>query len=140
MSLTTLFVAVLLLILLALTGLVADGGQVMVARRQVQGLADSAAHAGAAELDSAAARSNAEQPAPLALAPRAAELAVAQFIAIQEPGLTASVQADRQHVVVHVTSRPIPMTLLRIAGIMQVQVTADASAEPRTGVISAQQR
>ena len=30
------------------------------------------------------------------------------------------------------------MTLLRIAGIMQVQVEADASAEPRTGVTSAQ--
>ena len=136
MSLTTLFVAVLLPVLLALTGLVADGGQVLVARRQVQGLADSAAHAGAAELDSAAARSNPEQPAPLA--PRAAELAAAQLIAIQEPGLTATVQADTQHVVVHVTSRPIPMTLLRIAGIMQVQVEADASAEPRTGVTSAQ--
>lgn len=136
MSLTTLFVAVLLPVLLALTGLVADGGQVLVARRQIQGLADSAAHAGAAELDPAAARSNPEQPT--LLAPRAAELAAAQFIAIQEPGLTATVRADTQHVVVHVTSRPIPMTLLRIAGIMQVQVEADASAEPRTGVTSAQ--
>ncbi len=58
MSLTTLFVAVLLPVLLALTGLVADGGQVLVARRQVQGLADSAAHAGAAELDSAGADSS----------------------------------------------------------------------------------
>ena len=136
MSLTTLFAVVLLPVLLALTGLVADGGQVLVARRQVQGLAESAAHAGAAELDSAAARANPEQPAPLG--PRAAELAAAQYIATQEPGLTASVQADAQRVVVHVRSRPIPMTLLRIAGIMQVLVTADASAEPRTGVTGAQ--
>jgi Flp pilus assembly protein TadG len=135
-SLTTLFVVMLLPVLLALTGLVADGGQVVVARRQVQGLANSAAHAGAAELDSAAARSNPEQPAPLA--PRAAELAAAQVIAIQEPGLTATVRADTQNVVVHVTSRPIPMTFLRIAGIMQVQVAADASAEPRSGITSAQ--
>ncbi len=132
MSLTTLFAVVLLPVLLALTGLVADGGQVLVARRQVQGLAESAAHA----VDSAAARANPEQPAPLG--PRAAELAAAQYIAIQEPGLTASVQADAQHVVVQVRSQPIPMTLLRIAGIMQVQVTADASAEPRTGVTRAQ--
>ena len=79
---------------------------------------------------------NPEQPA--LLAPRAAEFAAAQFIAIQEPGLTASVRADTQHVVVHVTSRPIPMTFLRLAGIMQVQVAADASAEPRTGVTTAQ--
>jgi Flp pilus assembly protein TadG len=135
MSLTTLFAVVLLPVLLGLTGLVADGGQVLIARRQVQGLAEGAAHAGAAELDVGAARAHPEQPAPLA--PRAAEAAAARYIAVQEPGLTASVQADARHVVVRVTSRPIPMTLLRIAGIMQVQVTADASAEPRTGVTSA---
>jgi Flp pilus assembly protein TadG len=134
-SLTTLFTVLLLPVLLGLTGLVADGGQVLVARRQVQGLAESAAHAGAAELDPVAGRAAPERPAPLN--PRAAELAAAQYIAIQEPGLTAEVHADAQHVVVHVTSRPIPMTLLRIAGIMQVRVAADASAEPRTGVTSA---
>ena len=136
MSLTTLFAVVLLPVLLALTGLVADGGQVLIARRQVQGLAESAAHAGAAELDPAAARANPGRPA--ALDPRAAERAAAEYIAIQDAGLTATVRADTQRVVVHVTSRAIPMTLLRIAGIMQVQVEADASAEPRTGVTSAQ--
>ncbi len=83
MSLTTLFAVVLLPVLLGLIGLVADGGEVLVARRQVQGLAESAAH-------------------------------------------------------VHVTSRSIPMTFLRLAGIMQVQVAADATAVPRTGVASAQ--
>ena len=136
MSLTTLFAVVLLPVLLALIGLVADGGEVLVARREVQGLAQSAAHAGAAELDTQAARANPDRPAPLD--PRAAELAAAQYIAIQEPGLTATVRADGEHVVVHVTSRPVAMTLLRFAGIMQVQVEADASAAPRTGVASAQ--
>src|SRR5207302_7414642 len=82
MSLTTLFAVVLLPVLLGLTGLVADGGEVLVARRQVQGLAESAAHAGAAQLDTAAARANPDGPAPLD--PRAAELAAAQYIAIQE--------------------------------------------------------
>ena len=77
MSLTTLFAVVLLPVLLALIGLVADGGQILVARRQVQGLAESAAHAGAAELDVAVARANPDQPAPLG--PRAAELAAAQW-------------------------------------------------------------
>ena len=136
MSLMTLFAVVLLPVLLALIGLVADGGEVLVARREVQGLAQSAAHAGAAELDTQAARANPDGPAPLD--PRAAELAAAQYIAIQEPGLTATVRADSEHVVVHVTSRPVAMTLLRFAGIMQVQVEADASAAPRTGVASAQ--
>src|SRR5207253_3052043 len=90
---------------------------------------------GAAQLDTAVARANPDRPAPLD--PRAAELAAAQYIAIQEPGLSATVRADAQQVVVHVTSRPIPMTFLRLAGIMQVQVAADAIAEPRTGVTSA---
>jgi Flp pilus assembly protein TadG len=136
MSLMTLFAVVLLPVLLGLTGLVADGGQVLVARREVQGLAESAAHAGATQLDTTAARANPDQPAPID--PRAAELAAARYLAIQEPGLSATVRADTQQVVVHVTSRPIPMTFLRVAGIMQVQVAADATAEPRTGVASAQ--
>jgi len=135
-SLTTLFAVVLLPVLLGLIGLVADGGEVLVARRQVQGLAESAAHAGAAQLDTAAARANPDQPA--ALDPRAAEFAAAQYIAIQQPGLAATVQADTRQVAVHVTSRSIPMTFLRLAGIMQVQVAADATAVPRTGVASAQ--
>lgn len=135
MSLTTLFAVVLLPVLLGLTGLVADGGEVLVARRQLQGLAEGAAHAGAAQLDVTVARANPDRPAPLD--PRAAELAAAQYIAIQEPGLSAAVRADAQQVVVHITSRPIPMTFLRLAGIMQVQVAADATAEPRTGVTSA---
>jgi Flp pilus assembly protein TadG len=136
MSLTTLFAVVLLPVLLGLTGLVADGGEVLVARREVQGLAESAAHAGAAQLDTVAALANPDAPAPLD--PRAAELAAARYIAVQEPGLGATVRADTQEVVVRVTSRPIPMTFLRLAGIMQVQVAADATAEPRTGVASAQ--
>ena len=136
MSLTTLFAVVLLPVLLGLTGLVADGGEVLVARRQVQGLAEAAAHAGAAQLDTAVARANTDRPAPLD--PRAAELAAAQYIAIQEPGLSATVHADTRQVVVHLTSRPIPMTFLRLAGIMVVQVAADAAAQPRTGVTSAQ--
>jgi Flp pilus assembly protein TadG len=135
-SLTTLFAVVLLPVLLGLTGLVADGGEILVARREVQGLAESAAHAGAAQLDTAAAHANPDRPAPLD--PRAAEFAAAQYIAIQEPGLSATVRADAREVVVHVTSRPIPMTFLRLAGIMQVQVAGEAIAQPRTGVASAQ--
>jgi hypothetical protein len=46
--------------------------------------------------------------------------------------------ADTRQVVVHLTSRPIQMTFLRLAGIMEVQVTADATAQPRTGVATAQ--
>jgi len=134
MSLTALFAVVLLPALLALTGLVADGGEVLVARREVQGLAEGAAHAGAAQLDPASARATPDQVT--ALGPQAAELAAARYIAVQETGLSATVHADTRQVAVHVTSRPIQMTFLRLAGIMQVQVAGDATAEPRTGVVS----
>jgi uncharacterized membrane protein len=132
--LTTLFAVILLPVVLALTGMVADGGEILVARREVQGLAEGAAHAGAAQLDPASARATPDQPA--VLDPQAAELAAARYIAVQEPGLSANVQADPGEVVVHVTSRPIEMTFLRLAGIMQVQVAGDATAAPRTGVVS----
>ena len=134
MSLTTLFALILLPVVLSLTGLVADGGAILVARREVQGLAQSAAHAGAAQLDPASARGAPGQAT--ALDPRAAEVAAARYISAQEPGLSAAVQADTREVTVHVTSRPIQMTFLRLAGIMQVQVAGDATAEPRTGVVS----
>ena len=128
----TLFV-VLLPMLLGVVGLSADGGQVLIARREAQALADSAAHAGAAEIDEAAAR--ADTTVLVQLDPRAAEAEVANYIAVQDPGLSATIQADTGHVVVHLVSRPIPMTFLRLAGIESVRVTADATAEPRTGVV-----
>lgn len=131
----TLFV-VLLPMLLGVVGLSADGGQVLIARREAQALADSAAHAGAAEIDTAAARLDASVPPPLD--PRTAETAAANYIAVQEPGMAATVQADTQQVVVHLVGRPIPMTFLRLVGIESVRVTADASAEPRTGIVGPQ--
>ena len=135
MSLTTLFAVVLLPALLGLMGLVADGGQILVARREVQGLAESAAHAGAAQLDISSARATDDHTGG-ALDPRAAEFAAARYVSIQEPGLNATVRADTRQVTVRVSSRPIQMTFLRLAGIMQIQVTGDATAEPRTGVLS----
>jgi hypothetical protein len=67
---------------------------------------------------------------------QAAQLAAARYIAVQEPGVSATVHADGRQVVVHDTSCPIQMTFLRLAGIMQVQVAGDATAQPRTGVVS----
>ena len=135
MSLTTLFAIVLLPVLLALTGLVAKGGYVLVGPRQVQGRERGAR---GPRLSSTPRQPGRIRAGRRPSNPRAAERAAAEYIAVQDAGLAATVRVDPQQVVVHVTSRAIPMTLLRIAGIMQVQVEADASAEPRTGVTSAQ--
>ena len=61
--------------------------------------------------------------------------AAAQYIAVQPPGLEAHIDASRDEVTVHLTSRPIPMSFLRLAGITTVRVEADAHAEPETGVV-----
>ena len=47
--------AVLMIMLLGLSGLAMDGGQLFLARRDTQSLADAAARAGAAQLDEVAA-------------------------------------------------------------------------------------
>ena len=49
--------------------------------------------------------------------------------------MSATVQADTQQVVVHLVGRPIPMTFLRLVGIESVRVSANATAEPRTGIV-----
>jgi uncharacterized membrane protein len=134
MSLTTLFAVILVPVLLGGLGLVADGGMVLVARREVQGVANSAAHAGAAELDVAA---NRAQPGLARLDPRAAEDAAERYVRLQERGFGGRVEASAEAVYVQVTSPPIPMTFLRLAGIMQVQVAAEATAVPRTGIQAA---
>ena len=128
------FVLVVLIPLLGLGGLAVDGGQVLVERRVVQGIADGAARAGAAELDEPSAR---QDPTS---APRldadAAWTAAAQYIAVQPPGLEAHIDTSSSAVVVHLTSRPIPMSFLRLAGITTVRIEADARAEPETGVVA----
>ena len=54
--------AVLMIMLLGLSGLAMDGGQLFLARRDTQSLADAAARAGAAQLDQVAARINPDSP------------------------------------------------------------------------------
>jgi Putative Flp pilus-assembly TadE/G-like len=127
------FMLVVLLPLLGLGGLAIDGGQVLVERRAIQGIADGAARAGAAELDEASARQDTTLPPELDR--DAAWDAAAQYIAVQPPGLEAHIDTSPDAVRVHLTSRPIPMSFLRLAGITTVRVEADAHAEPETGVV-----
>jgi Flp pilus assembly protein TadG len=129
----TLF-AVLVFALLGLSGLAIDGGQVLVAKRDAQGLADAAARAGAAQLDEVAARANPEIPPHID--PAAATTAAIAYIDEVRPGATIQVLAvDATHIRVRVTSRPVPVSLLQLAGVGQtVRAEAIGEAEPQTGI------
>ena len=56
---------VLLPFMLGLLGLSVDGGQMLITQRQIQGVAEGAARAGAQQLDARAARDNPTAPATL---------------------------------------------------------------------------
>jgi Flp pilus assembly protein TadG len=129
----TLF-AVLVMAVLGLSGLAIDGGQMFVARRGTQALADAAARAGAAQLDEVAARSNPEQPPEID--PAAASAAAAAYIAEVSPqAMITILDVDATHITVKVTSPPVSVTLLQLAGAgTTVCVEATGEATPETGI------
>ncbi len=129
----TLF-AVLVIALLGLSGLAIDGGELFVARRDAQALADAAARAGAGQLDQVALRSDPTSPAQIE--PIAAADAAMAYIGEVRPGATLQVlEVDAAHITVEVTSPPVPVTLLQFAGVgRSVRVTAIGEAEPQTGI------
>src|SRR5690349_19418810 len=102
--------SILVLVLLIVTGLALDGGQALVARREVQGIADAAARVGADQLDEASVRAGDNPPN---LDPAAAYAAAANYVAIQRPGFIASVSVAPQRVQVHVATR-LELTFMRL--------------------------
>lgn len=122
-------VALLLLGLAATSGLVADGGRVLAERRSLQNLADSAAAAGAMQLDVSAYRlPGARVSLDAAEARRQAEARLAGA-----PGISGAVAATRDAVRVRVERRVEP-AFLGLIGLGGVTVSASAEAEPRAGV------
>jgi len=122
--------AIFLMGLVAVVGLVADGGLVMTQRRDLQHAADAAAAAGAMQLDEAAYR--ASGGAVVVLDPGAArEAAIVRLIG--EDGMDHAVYADGTRVEVEV-SRQATTAFLRVLGVGEVAITARAVAEPRFGV------
>ena len=131
----TVFV-LLLPFMFGLLGLSLDGGQMLVTQRQIQGVAQGAARAGAEQLDIEAARNSPTAPAPLD--PNLAWNAAADYIAAQPPGLSATIKADTSQISVEVTSGTVPVVFLPAIGYRTpIHVRATAVAEPRTGIVSA---
>lgn len=123
-------VALFLVGLIAVAGLVADGGLVLAQRRDLQNVADAAAAAGAMQIDEAAYR--ASGGALIVLDPDAAQQAAIGYL-VRENGTEYAVETTDESVAVAVT-RIAPTAFLRVLGIDGVEVGARAVAEPRIGI------
>ncbi len=125
-------VAILMVGLVAVVGLVTDGGLVFSQRRDLQNAADAAALAGAMQIDENAYRAS----GAVALDEGAARQAAEEYLAA-ESNISYSVLVRPARVEVSV-SRHASTGFLKVIGIDGFEISANASAEPRHGVASAQ--
>jgi len=123
----TVFVAVLAGALLAMAALVADGGRILLARREAGDRAGAAARAGAQELDLDQLRTD----GTVRLDPPEARAAAAAYLAAVGAGGRATVDGDA--VTVTVTA-DVPLPLLGLAGLPSRTVSATRSARAVPGI------
>jgi Flp pilus assembly protein TadG len=121
------FFTVLAFGLLALIGLVYDGGLAQAARAEATAIAAEASRAGAAQIDLDYLRTT----GITRLDPAAAQSAAAAWIVAA--GIEGSASASVEEVAVTVTVDH-PTEILGLIGIETITVDADATARPRTGV------
>lgn len=124
-------VLVCLLGLIAVAGLVIDGGVLFASRRSLQSLADGAARAGAMAVDERVLRES--QGGEVRLNPEAARAAVDQYLA--RSGFTGIVdfQAEPDFVTVKVRRETKPL-LLSLVGVGSIATEAEATAYPSAGI------
>lgn len=125
-------VAIFMMGLVAVAGLVADGGLVFAQRRELQNIADAAAAAGAMQLDANTYRASGGGSVTLDAA--AARAAANAYLAA-EGGLAYAVRVAPTRVEVEV-SRSARTGFLGVLGIREVTISARAASEPRHGVFA----
>lgn len=133
---TIVWTAVMLPLFFAIIGLAIDGGVVFSARRELQSVADSAARAGAMQVDQQAYRESAG--ANVVLDEGAARQVAAEYVASQGPGVSAVISAEPKQVTVQV-SRDTPTSFLRLVGVGTVRISATAPAQVRYGIAQGNQ-
>lgn len=121
-------VVVMALGLLAIAGLVIDGGLVFAAKRDLQATADAAARAGASVIDEALYRRSKGRRS--LLDPEGAEAASRSHL---RDARAEEVRATPLSVRVKV-GRKQELLLLGVVGLGPVQVEATSTARPRTGI------
>jgi len=123
----TLFAVVFALGLVAMAGLVVDGGAKLTAQRRANNVAEQAARAGAQAADQAALRSG-----HTTLDASGARQATLRYLsAAGYPGGTVTVRGAAVDVRVSLTT---PTTLLGILGVRELTVTGEGHAELLRGV------
>jgi Flp pilus assembly protein TadG len=120
------FVVVIAMALIAVTGLVLDGGRLLAARREAQDIAANAARAGAQALDEHQLRSGHK-----VLDTRAGASAVDRYLTQTPARGTSRITADTVTVTVRLRVRPL---LLALAGVGHQTVTATERARAVQGV------
>lgn len=124
-------VLVTLLGLLAVAGLVIDGGVLFTSRRSLQSLADGAARAGAMAVDERVLRDS--EVGEVRLNPEAARFAVEQYLALADFAGGVELTAETGFVTVKVRSEAKPL-LLSLVGVGSIATEAEATAYPRAGI------
>ena len=126
---------VVALALLAILGLVADGGLILARHRELQGVADAAARAAAAQLDEASYRASNGRTATLN--PTQAQAAAGRYLRTSRFGGQASIAATPGQVTIGLSEvvRPI---IFSSVGIGPIRLAVHAVARPRTGIAQAQ--
>lgn len=121
--------AVMLLGLLAVPALVIDGGLLFAERRDLQGLADGAARAGAMAVDEELLR----ETGAVRLDPAAARTATGRYL--KAAGFEGDVRIDADMLSVTVDlAETRPTLMMGLLGVPAVRVTAHAVARPRVGI------
>jgi uncharacterized membrane protein len=119
----------MLLGLLALAALVIDGGLLFVERRDLQGLADGAARAGAMAVDEDVLR----ETGAVRLDPAAAQAAAERYLETTGVDGTVQIDADTLSVTVDLQEKR-PTLMMGLLGVRTVDVAAHAVARPRVGI------
>lgn len=125
-------VAIFLTALVAVAGLVADGGMVFAQRRDLQNVADAAAAAAAMQLDENTYR--ASSGGIVALDITAARSVATAYLA-REGGLVYAVTVAPSRIEVDV-SRSARTGFLGAFGVRSVEISAHSASEPRHGVFA----
>jgi Flp pilus assembly protein TadG len=126
---------VVALALLAILGLVADGGLVLARHREFQGVADAAARAGAAQLDEASYR--ASNGRTVTLNPAQAQAAAGRYLRTVRFGGQANIAASPTQVTIGLSEVVHPIIFSSV-GIGPIRLAVHTVARPRTGIAQAQ--
>jgi len=126
---------VVALALLAILGLVADGGLVLARHRELQGVADAAARAGAAQLDEASYRASDGRTATLS--PTQAQAAAGRYLRTVQFGGEAAITATPSEVTIGLSEMVRPIIFSSV-GIGPIRLAVRVVARPRTGIAQAQ--